>query len=455
MDDSKKRLVFISHATPEDNEFALWLSTKLKLMGYEVWSDVTQLFGGEKWWEDIEQAVYEYTSKFVIVITKTSLSKPGVRREVEMALKAEKINGIKNFIIPIIIDDSEFSGQPYDFSERNIVSFSNGWSFGLANLRERLIRDGVVQGDVPTNLGEYLAALIKPKLKVISADDLVVSNRLRLNSYPGKLNFYRVPIEANKWSAAFSGLDYPWFEWGGMACSFASKDDFQSCMPSYVRISSAPGLCVSSVLDDAPRNHAAFLRGEVIKKINYLIADAWGRHMRTLGLHKYELSGGRVAWFFPDSKEFGGLNLYADVFGEQKKKQVIGYSTKNGVFWHYAVEARPHFGRYPSVSLVPHVVFTSDGSNALNDKKKMHRLRRGFCSNWWNDRWRGLLLAYLNMISMGGGKIDIPISGEDKISFNSRPEFIKSGSSVIDSSDEQGFLIGLEEDFEDVLVVED
>ena len=73
--DKRRSLVFISHATPEDNEFTYWLSTRLKLLGYEVWSDVTQLFGGEKWWNDIEEAVDKFTIKFILVITKTSLSK--------------------------------------------------------------------------------------------------------------------------------------------------------------------------------------------------------------------------------------------------------------------------------------------------------------------------------------------------------------------------------------------
>ena len=117
----KKALIFISHATLEANVFTLWLSTRLKLLGYEGCSDVTQLFGGKKWWYDIEESVDLYTCKFIIVITRTSLSKPGVRREVELALEAEEKYQLPNFIIPIIIDDSCFGGQPYGLSERNII----------------------------------------------------------------------------------------------------------------------------------------------------------------------------------------------------------------------------------------------------------------------------------------------------------------------------------------------
>jgi hypothetical protein len=32
--------VFVTHAAPEDNEFALWISSKLATAGYQVWVDV-------------------------------------------------------------------------------------------------------------------------------------------------------------------------------------------------------------------------------------------------------------------------------------------------------------------------------------------------------------------------------------------------------------------------------
>ena len=35
--------IFISHATPDDNDFTKWLSLKLIGLGYEVWCDVLYL----------------------------------------------------------------------------------------------------------------------------------------------------------------------------------------------------------------------------------------------------------------------------------------------------------------------------------------------------------------------------------------------------------------------------
>ena len=50
-------MLFISHANPEDNEFAQWLALQLAKCGYPVWCDLTKLLGGETFWSDIEEAL--------------------------------------------------------------------------------------------------------------------------------------------------------------------------------------------------------------------------------------------------------------------------------------------------------------------------------------------------------------------------------------------------------------
>src|SRR5690606_30838433 len=52
-----RSVIFISHATPEDNAFATWLATQLAVAGYAVWCDTTKLLGGEPFWKDITEAI--------------------------------------------------------------------------------------------------------------------------------------------------------------------------------------------------------------------------------------------------------------------------------------------------------------------------------------------------------------------------------------------------------------
>ncbi len=49
--------LFVSHASPEDNEFSRWLALRLAAEGYRVWSDITELLGGERFWDRAEEAI--------------------------------------------------------------------------------------------------------------------------------------------------------------------------------------------------------------------------------------------------------------------------------------------------------------------------------------------------------------------------------------------------------------
>ncbi|MFM7857602.1 MAG: TIR domain-containing protein [Flammeovirgaceae bacterium] len=53
--------VFISHATPDDNDFTRWLSLKLIGLGYEVWCDIFFLDKGVDFWSNIEKEIRENT----------------------------------------------------------------------------------------------------------------------------------------------------------------------------------------------------------------------------------------------------------------------------------------------------------------------------------------------------------------------------------------------------------
>src|SRR6266481_650888 len=103
-------MIFISHANPEDNEFAKWLAVRLAGAGFEVWSDVTKLIGGEKFWTEIEKAIKEHSHKFLLCVTKSS-DKPGVMRELGWALEAEAAKR-KNMIVPLKLDGTPFSSFP-------------------------------------------------------------------------------------------------------------------------------------------------------------------------------------------------------------------------------------------------------------------------------------------------------------------------------------------------------
>ena len=54
---NKKNIIFISHATPEDDELAIWLASRLQMAGYEVWIYKSELKGGEEFWDNIQNTI--------------------------------------------------------------------------------------------------------------------------------------------------------------------------------------------------------------------------------------------------------------------------------------------------------------------------------------------------------------------------------------------------------------
>src|SRR6266852_9274150 len=78
--------VMISHANPEDNEFTLWLALQLAREGYRVWTDLTDLLGGESFWSDIEQVIRTRAVKFIYVLSRVSNeANRGFRKELHLA----------------------------------------------------------------------------------------------------------------------------------------------------------------------------------------------------------------------------------------------------------------------------------------------------------------------------------------------------------------------------------
>jgi hypothetical protein len=141
---SARRVIFISHATPQDNVFSAWLAAQLAIAGYEVWCDVTQLLGGEAWWRDIDQAIDAAAFRVLFVSTLEANRKPGTLRELRLAFEAQKKHGLEDFIIPIKIDEFPFASMQETIQDLNCVRFDETWAAGLAkpwSLAD--IRDGV------------------------------------------------------------------------------------------------------------------------------------------------------------------------------------------------------------------------------------------------------------------------------------------------------------------------
>src|SRR5262245_59602520 len=104
MSNEMRNELFISHASPEDNAFTLWLGSRLSAAGYEVWADVLRLHGGQDWQLLLEDALRNKAFKVLLVGTASGVQKQGVRNEIQIASDVGRKISDLAFIIPLCLE---------------------------------------------------------------------------------------------------------------------------------------------------------------------------------------------------------------------------------------------------------------------------------------------------------------------------------------------------------------
>lgn len=144
-----RNVIFISHATPEDNDFTIWLASRLQAEGFEVWIDKQALVGGEKFWQEIDQVIRHKAVKFLLVYSENicyqkqrGILKNGVAKEISMAEGIATTNGLKDFMILLNVDGSEYN-LFIGADTLNQVPFYENWAGGYSQLRKKFKKEGL------------------------------------------------------------------------------------------------------------------------------------------------------------------------------------------------------------------------------------------------------------------------------------------------------------------------
>ncbi len=204
-------MIFISHANPEDNQFALWLSLQLANCGYPVWCDLTKLLGGEYFWEDIEEAIRNRTHKFLFVLSKISNQKQGALDELNLALTVEKRDSLHDFVIPLWIDNLQSKDFYIRLQRKNDVPFNKSWAEGLRQLLTKFDKENV-QKDPRFNPGAvntWWEDNNGTDCAIINEPEEYLSNWFPIRSLPSEI--YLHSFQASYWyTLRKDRLHYPY-----------------------------------------------------------------------------------------------------------------------------------------------------------------------------------------------------------------------------------------------------
>ena len=436
-------LVFISHANPEDNEFASWLGTRLTAAGYEVWADVLKLLGGETFWRDIGNAIKEEAAVVIVALSHASYQKDGVLDEIALAVGTGRKLDKDQFVIPVRLDTLSFSDFPEQLIRLNAIDFSSNWADGLSTLLKILKETQIPQST--DDFGEALAAWQQFKLRQSASTsdtpESIFSNWFQISFLPSHINFSRFKASQKAMERAFSEFQSPTAPYERLAVSFADTATLQKELSSNIPLEHAYRVSLEEFLNGQATDGPQISWWDARNMVTGLLRQAWEHFMRSQELLLCEFAHGS-AWFIPLDLIEGNIAAFQDENGKRRRRRLVGRSEKREVYWHFAVSGKVSLTDPQHITLRPHVVFTQDGRTPLDSKARTARLRKSFCKNWWNDRWRDLIHAFATTLANEKEEFSLPLGGDVVATIAASPMSFDAPLSIV----ENGSVSAAEED---------
>lgn len=439
-----KDQIFISHATPEDNEFTIWLASRLEMLGYQVWIDKIELLGGERFWPTIQKAI-EASKKVLLVcssnIIRDGVLRNGIEREFEYANNLASSNGLKDFVIPLHIDESPYHSA-IGLPNINQIPFNGNWADGLKQLKQKLDKDGVLYDEkINSSFSNWYESAYITDCQIENTKEVYYSSWWTVKEMPQKFYMYQFANRAQAKAVYESNKDIPIALLSNIISSFESQLSYKvtrdnGCYdvpPQHVFEHSISDILFGFDTDRFP-NHKD-VENHFKDFIRMIICRLFYRN----GLKSTELSGKKKVYYYPkrDNAFPRVMFEYPKPTMSKPKRKTLGGKYKDKGYWHYGVSLKSVVFPYIGVSVKSHLVFSSDGISIQNDSSKQHSYRRNKGKNFFNEHWRDMLLALVYSLANKQGNIEITVtkSGE-KLVMNERPEWFWSDYGYKDPSKE-------------------
>jgi len=440
-------LLIVSHANPEDNLVARWLTLRLANEGYRAWCDVANLLGGEIFWDEIQRLIKEETAKFLFVSSRTSNLKEGPLQELDCAKGTAKARGLKDFIIPLKIDDLPHNDVHIIIRRINSIPFAPSWPRGFAQLLDKLEEDGVPKNPNfnPAAVSMWWRNEVSATRGIIQQPDDHVSNWFPI-TLPELL--YRHSIgrrTTGKMDLPTATLPWPAVSDSDISfVSFATAKDFGDSLGEVYFIDSTTKCKLADIL-------AGTAHKEYPKHLSQLMRLAWENHLFRRSLPIYGMANHNACMYFKSDMVPNDKLFFDGVEGKSTWRAVVGYKTmiSGKRYWHFGVTAKPVLRPEPHFVMKTHVLFSSDGKTIWSSPERLAKARRNQCKNWWNDEWRDRLLGTMAFLAVDGAiKIDVGVGRfieiaqtsemfQSSVSYLSPGELLNAGEDEDDEGEEE------------------
>lgn len=416
--------IFISHATPDDNDFTKWLALKLIGLGYEVWCDILFLEKGVDFWSNIEKEIRENTFKFLIVSSSAGNQREGVLKELAVATKVKKQLKDDKFIIPLSIDETlSYDDINIEIVRLNAINFKESWAKGIQELIETFDRQNVPKNSPDLSKSNLLYQQIFLHDKgVINEEEIYDSNWFPITSFPEELRFHKYEKRLPN-NFDVRTLTFPAIRFKKYLCTFAWEYDFMHQLPKTETYNNRNTVRIPTSEILSGEYDSEFIKNyECQRLIVQLVNRAFELRMGDKKVRKYEMTNKNAYWIEKGKLEKDKFNK-VQLVGKQKEKN-----------WHFGISGATKLYPFHVLMVSSHIFFTKDGVELIESKGIQHSSRRRQGKNWWNDKWREKLLAFVKLLSDDKESFFLEMGSEEKVIVANEPiKFIGRHSYVIPS----------------------
>lgn len=417
---ASRDVIFISKATPEDDEFVLWIAPRLEAAGYKVFADILSLEPGERWRKTLTDTLQDCAVKMLLCCRDATLAKEGVQEEIGIGKDVVKATGDDKFIIPLRLAEHK---KLFGIGELQRIDFVGSWAKGLRELLETLDRQGVPRiptAEINANWEAYKNRLA---IQVRAAPEALTSNWVQIESLPPSIRYFWPSGALDTEVLARACLDAPFpvesYQHGFF--TFAAAEQINEQFAHLGRFFARAEIPMAEFMEKGSSD--AHIYGKEAKRLLVsILRRAWNEFCVAKGLRPYEYSSKQLGFHVTDETvPIGKFIAWSN--GSRPRSSML-CNTAAGRVWQYGVTVIPSLWPLPHLRFKARVLFsTLAGQKAgdVFDKDKQHSLRRSVCKGWRNKAWHGRLMAYLQFLALGKATIEVPLARGVSFSLAARP----------------------------------
>jgi hypothetical protein len=396
--------------------------------------------------------------KFIYVLSKLSNERDGPLRELATARSAQSVNGLKDFVIPVSIDDLGPAEYSIELHRLNSINFTDGWAKGLNTLLGKLDKDEVQKSPVlgAGTVASWWRDQFSAERGVKQRAEELLSSWFSYDRRPQEI-YYHITLEPPKpLENAPKEAAYPTYAYKSGFVSFAPREDFENGMPDGTIVGDSHRFQINDLFD-GKHEEMFMVASEARRVVVNLLDQSWRQALKDRGLRSHELANKNWCHYFIKGQLENDKIYFTGVEGKRTWRSMVGYrkfkrpdGTERLRYWHFAISAGAQLFPSLTFNIRSHVIFSDDGEQIWTSDSRLLKARASQCKSWWNAHWRDRMLAAMAWLPEGNENIQIPLSSSESLEVSSWPNTIESPISYDPPVSGAGHEQELEDDLDDL-----